>query len=153
MKTKTSETSADAQTGIERGDSVRVPCMSGEDVAARLERLNEKATPGPWDAPEGNTVHLTFDKEINVYPPDTFKTHGFQYGGPVCVVQDNGEAKDAPLIVALRNIAPALPELIRAGRALRHDSACQTKYRGGACNCGYARLRAALDAVEQGGAK
>jgi len=79
-----------------------------------LELLEKAATPAPWEAARG-TVHLTFDKEGNVFPPDTTKTHGFQYGGPVAVVQDNGTSNDLDFIPESRN---ALPRLIADHRRL-----------------------------------
>lgn len=73
-----------------------------------LKELEGKATPAPWDCGGIATISITFDHERNIFPPDTYKSHGFQYSGPVCVVQANGEAEDAPLITALRNYAPGM---------------------------------------------
>ena len=72
-----------------------------------------KHTPGPWEVGKRVSPGQTFDHEINIFPPDTFESHGFQYGGPVCVVQANGEAHDAHLIAAAPELLAALKWAMR----------------------------------------
>jgi len=81
-------------------------------TAAGLRALLAKATPGPWMSGGEAGIALTFDREINILPPDTMESHGFQYGGPVAVVSTGGEGENADLIVALRNAAERFAELL-----------------------------------------
>ena len=79
-----------------------------------LLELAEKATPRPWECGGEAQISLTFDRECNIFPPDTIKTHGFQFGGPVAVINYKGESDanpdgaDALYIVAACNLAPGL---------------------------------------------
>jgi hypothetical protein len=73
-----------------------------------------QGTPGPWEYGGVAGVALTFDAEVNVFPPSAEKTGGYQYGGPVAVVsvgEDAGGEANAWLIAAA-------PDLLRAVRAL-----------------------------------
>lgn len=87
--------------------------LTNEKIAEIRARA-DRATPGPWENPGMATIALTFDSECNIYPPDTMKSHGFQYGGPVAVAKYRGECdsnpdgSDADFIAHARTDIPAL---------------------------------------------
>jgi hypothetical protein len=87
--------------------------LPNERVAEIRARAG-KATPGPWDNPGMATISLTFDRECNIYPPNTMESHGFQFGGPVAVVNYRGECDsnpdgaDADFIATSRTDIPSL---------------------------------------------
>lgn len=93
--------------------------MPDAERLAEIRARVEAATPGPWEGARGS-VHLTFDKEGSIFPPDTTGQLGFQAGGPVAVVQDNGEFNDLDFLVAARADVPdLLAEVDRLRAALR----------------------------------
>jgi hypothetical protein len=89
------------------------------EVLTALERIEQRAnaaTPGPLQVVRGaayKDAPEIFDHEASMYPPDTTKTHGFQYGGPVAIVQDNGEANDADFFSRANVDIPALARLAK----------------------------------------
>lgn len=69
-------------------------------------------TPEPWELGGVAEIALTFDREINIFPPSHEKTGGYQYGGPIAVVavsEDAGQSANAIRIVACINATAGIP--------------------------------------------
>ncbi len=71
-----------------------------------------KHTPRPWEYGGISGIPLTFDREVNIYPP-TAGTGEEQHGGPLAVVSvgESGEA-NALLMWAAPDLLAALEECL-----------------------------------------
>lgn len=74
-------------------------------------------TPGPWEYGGVAGITTTFDREVNIYPPDASLTGGYQYSGPIAVVavgEDAGGEANARLVAAAPDLLAACEAVIEA---------------------------------------
>jgi len=95
--------------------------LTDAEIAELLE-LEAKATPAPWECGRVVDPGITFDADVDIFPPDTTETHGFQFGGPVCVVSGRSEGENHEFIAGARNsLRRALRELVERREAERKE--------------------------------